>query len=200
MRIYNKTLGYYLNSCGFAPTIYFQFYNLVIQMQLNNLNISYICKKLTFMKDKIYIDTSVLGGYYDIEFEKDTKIFFNRVLNKEFSVYISEITDTELLFAPERVKSLLNEIPADCLTNLSISKEVDDLANTYISEKALGKASLNDAYHIAIATVNKINVLVSWNFKHIVNLNKIRLFNSVNVKLGYSLIEIRCPKELISDE
>jgi predicted nucleic acid-binding protein len=152
------------------------------------------------MKDKIYIDTSVLGGYFDIEFERDTKILFNRILNKEFSVYISEITDTELLFAPEKVKNLLKEIPADCLTNLSISKEVDELANTYISEKALGKASLNDAYHIAVATVNKINVLVSWNFKHIVNLNKIRLFNSVNVKLGYSLIEIRCPKELISYE
>jgi len=69
------------------------------------------------------------------------------------------------------------------------------LAETYIAEKTLGKASLNDAYHIAIATINRINVLVSWNFKHIVNLNKIRLFNSVNVKLGYSLIEIRCPKE-----
>jgi len=150
------------------------------------------------MKDKIYVDTSVLGGFYDIEFEKDTKIFFNRILNKEFSVFISEITETELAFAPEKVKELVNLIPKECLTKLSITKEVDELANTYISEKALGKASLNDAYHIAIATVNKINVLVSWNFKHIVNLNKIRLFNSVNVKLGYSLIEIRCPKELIS--
>jgi len=150
------------------------------------------------MKDKIYVDTSVLGGFYDIEFEKDTKIFFNRILNKEFSVFISEITETELAFAPEKVKELVNLIPKECITKLSITKEVDELANTYISEKALGKASLNDAYHIAIATVNKINVLVSWNFKHIVNLNKIRLFNSVNVKLGYSLIEIRCPKELIS--
>jgi len=152
------------------------------------------------MKDKIYIDTSFLGGYFDIEFEKDTKKLFERIKNGEFEVYISEITDTELLFAPERVKNLLNEIPSNCLIKLSVTKEVDNLAETYISEKALGKASLNDAYHIAIASINRINVLVSWNFKHIVNLSKIRLFNSVNIKLGYSLIEIRCPKELINYE
>ena len=64
----------------------------------------------------------------------------------------------------------------------------------------MGKASLNDAYHIAIATVNRMDVLVSWNFKHIVNLDKIRLFNAINMKLGYPIIDIRPPKELIKYE
>ena len=91
-------------------------------------------------------------------------------------------------------------IPQECIVVLEFSEEAQQLANNYIEEKVLGKASLNDAYHIAIATVNRIDVLVSWNFKHIVNLDKIRLFNAINMKLGYPTIDIRAPKELIKYE
>lgn len=83
---------------------------------------------------------------------------------------------------------------------LDFSKEARELADKYISEKALGTASLNDAYHIAIATVNRIDVLASWNFRHIVNLDKIRLFNAINLKFRYPVIDIRAPKELIRYE
>ena len=74
------------------------------------------------------------------------------------------------------------------------------MAETYVNEKALGKASLNDAYHIAIASVNRLDCLVSWNFKHIVNYDKIKLFNSINLKLKYPLIDIRTPLEFMKDE
>jgi len=74
------------------------------------------------------------------------------------------------------------------------------LAETYLNERILGKASLNDAYHIAIATVNRLDVLVSWNFKHIVNYDKIKLFNSINLRLGYPIIEIRSPKDFLRNE
>lgn len=152
------------------------------------------------MKQRIYIDTSVIGGYYDIEFEADTKLFFNRIKDKEYSVHISKISSIELMPAPQRVKDVLKLIPNGCLTTLEFTEEAQALANHYIREKILGKASLNDAYHIAIATVNRIDVLVSWNFRHIVNLDKIRLFNAINLKLGYPFIEIRAPKELIKYE
>lgn len=75
--------------------------------------------------------------------------------------------------------------------------ESRELAEAYIKEKALGKASLDDAYHIAIATVNRLDVLVSWNFRHIVNYDKLRLFNSINFRYGYPMIDIRSPKEFI---
>jgi len=64
----------------------------------------------------------------------------------------------------------------------------------------LGKSSLDDAYLIAIASTNRLDVLVSWNFKHIVNFDKIRLFNSINMKLGFPIIDIRSPKEFIKYE
>jgi predicted nucleic acid-binding protein len=152
------------------------------------------------MKHRIYIDTSVVGGYFDKEFEIDTKAFFKRIFEKDFFVYFSEISEAEISLAPSFVRELKSKIPADCYRFLELNDESKFLANTYIQEKVLGKSSLDDAYHIAIATTNRLDVLVSWNFKHIVNYDKIKLFNSINMKLGYPLIDIRSPKEFIKYE
>jgi hypothetical protein len=75
-----------------------------------------------------------------------------------------------------------------------------DLADSYMKRNIVTTKYYADALHIAIATVLGVDVLVSWNFKHIVNLNKIKLFNSVNLQEGYPLIEIRTPKEVINNE
>jgi hypothetical protein len=75
--------------------------------------------------------------------------------------------------------------------------ESEHLAEQYIKEGAINRSSEEDALHIAIATVNKVDVLVSWNFKHIVNLDRIRKYNAVNLKYGYSIIEIRSPREIL---
>lgn len=151
-------------------------------------------------KLRIYIDTSVIGGYFDEEFEDDTKSFFERIFNEEFLIYLSEISETELSLAPDFVKSLRLKIPLNCFKYLDLDEESKILAQAYLNEKILGKASMNDAYHIAIATVNRLDVLVSWNFKHIVNFDKIQLFNSINLRLGYPMIDIRSPKEFVRYE
>ena len=152
------------------------------------------------VRTRIYIDTSVIGGYFDNEFEEVTKELFIRIRNKDFNVFISEISINELIPAPQQVKDLFEEIPGDCLFQLEFTEEVIEVADHYIKENILNRRSLNDAYHIAHTTVNRIDVLVSWNFKHIVNLDKIRLFNAVNLKLGYPVIDIRTPKELLKYE
>lgn len=152
------------------------------------------------MKLRIYIDTSVVGGYFDEEFEEDTKLFFDRIFKKDFLVYFSEISETELSLAPDFVKEIKSKIPSDCYRYLDLDDESRELAELYIKEKILGKTSLDDAYHIAIATVNRLDVLVSWNFKHIVNYDKIKSFNSINLRLGYPMIEIRSPKEFVRYE
>jgi len=71
------------------------------------------------------------------------------------------------------------------------------LADTYIEEKVVGRTSIADCRHIAMATIYKVDVLASWNFKHIVNLEKIKGYNSVNLRLGYTMIEMRSPKDLV---
>jgi hypothetical protein len=152
------------------------------------------------MKLRVYIDSSVVGGYFDDEFEEVTKLFFDRIFKKDFLVYFSEISEAELSLAPDFVKGLKSEIPEDCYRYLDLDTESRELAETYINERILGKASLDDAYHIAIATVNRLDVLVSWNFRHIVNYDKIKQFNSINLRLGYPEIEIRSPKEFVRYE
>jgi predicted nucleic acid-binding protein len=149
------------------------------------------------VKQRIYIDTSVIGGYCDREFEMATRQLFERITDEEFDVYFSEINEAELMNAPQQVKAVKDLIPAACFRYIEMTDEVKALALFYITEKALGKASRNDAYHIALASVNKIDCLISWNFKHIVNYDKIKLFNAINMRLGYPLIDIRSPLEFL---
>lgn len=148
---------------------------------------------------KIYIDTSVLGGYFDIEFEIATRELFDQVKNGEYKIVISNITEGELLNAPEHVKTLLNDLNID-YDIITLTDEALNLAMEYIRENVVGQTSYNDCLQIAIATIARMDLLVSWNFKHIVNIKRIRGYNGVNIKNGYHSIEIRSPKDLADYE
>ncbi len=152
------------------------------------------------MKQRIYIDTSVVGGYFDNEFEKATKGLFKRLENSEVIFVVSDLLDLELIKAPKNVRELLHNYSADKFQRVELTEDAIKLANNYISENVVGKTSLEDCRHIALATINKVDVLASWNFKHIVNLDRIKGYNSVNLRLGYQMIEIRSPKDLINYE
>jgi predicted nucleic acid-binding protein len=149
------------------------------------------------MKQKIYIDTSVVGGYFDEEFKEATIKLFERLDNDEIIFVVSDLLDLELLKAPEQVQKLLHNYPADKFQRVDLTEEAIILADTYINEKVVGKTSLEDCRHVALATIHKVDVLASWNFKHIVNLDRIKGYNSVNMRLGYSIIEMRSPKDLV---
>ena len=148
------------------------------------------------MKQRIYIDTSVVGGYFDEEFKESTIALFDRLENSEIIFVVSDLLDLELINAPEKVKTLLQKYSADKFERIELNEELVKLADKYIAEKVVGKTSIEDCRHIALATINKVDVLASWNFKHIVNLDRIKGYNSVNLKLGYQMIEIRSPKDL----
>ena len=150
------------------------------------------------MKQRIYIDTSVVGGFFDEEFKNDTVPLFERLEKGEIIFVVSDLLDLELINAPQKVKDLLHNFSIDKFNRIELTEEAIKLADTYIAEKVVGKTSLEDCRHIAMATIDKVDVLASWNFKHIVNLDKIKGYNSVNLKLGYQMIEIRSPKDLIN--
>jgi predicted nucleic acid-binding protein len=149
------------------------------------------------MKQRIYIDTSVVGGYFDEEFTDATKKLFERLENNEIVFVISDLLDLELIGAPKNVRELLHGFSNDKFERVQLTEEAIRLADTYIAEKVVGRTSLEDCRHIAVATINKVDVLASWNFRHIVNLDKIKGYNSINYRLGYPMIEIRSPKDLI---
>ena len=150
------------------------------------------------MKQRIYIDTSVVDGYFDEEFKEVTAALFKRLENREIIFVVSDLLDLEIINAPQKVRELLYNYSADKFVRIELTEEAIKLADTYISEKVVGQTSLEDCRHIALATVNKVDVLASWNFKHIVNLDRIKGYNSVNLRLGYQMIEIRSPKDLIN--
>lgn len=91
---------------------------------------------------------------------------------------------------------LFNDILGGKTLYANVTTEVEELAETYINEKVVGQTSYADCTHIALATINKADILASWNFRHIVNIDRIRGYNSVNMKLGYPILEIRTPKEI----
>ena len=152
------------------------------------------------MKQRIYIDTSVVGGYFDEEFSDPTIRLFMRFEKGEVIFVIQDLLDLELISAPEQVRELLQKFDAHKFEKIYLTEEAIKLADTYISEKVVGKTSVEDCRHIALATINRVDVLASWNFKHIVNLDRIKGYNSVNYRLGYPMIEIRSPKDLIHYE
>ena len=147
------------------------------------------------MKQRIYIDTSVFGGYFDEEFAEHTIPLFDRLKKNEFTLLFSTVTQDELENAPEKVKELVKGLKIESTEFLDTTDEAVDLATEYITEKVVGQTSYADCLHIALATINRADFLVSWNFKHIVNVQRIRGYSSINIKNGYRQIEIRSPRE-----
>ena len=150
------------------------------------------------MIKRVYIDTSVFGGYFDSEFDEPTKNFF-RILNEQnVTVLVSEILELEIYKAPDHIVELFESLVN--IERVELTDEAKELAELYISENVVGRTSMADCQHIALATINKADVLASWNFKHIVNLERIRGYNSINFREGYQMTEIRTPNEIFRDE
>jgi len=152
------------------------------------------------MVQRFYFDTSVFGGIFDEEFETESQLLFDMVHNGIVRCVYSELSDKELQNAPERVKAFFQELNSAQLERIQITEECYQLAKMYIDEKVVGRTSFDDRPHIAAATLNKVDILVSWNFKHIVNIFRIRVYNSVNLKLGPGTLEIRSPREIVSND
>lgn len=142
----------------------------------------------------IYKDTSVFGGYFDTEFSEDTIPFFEKLVSENVEIIVSQTLELELYRAPTFIIDFYESL--ENVKNVELTEEVENLALKYIEEKVVGKTSLADCQHIALATINNVDVLASWNFKHIVNLERIRGYNSINIREGYKMIEIRTPKEI----
>jgi len=150
------------------------------------------------MNKRVYIDTSVVGGQFDKEFSVDTIPFFDAVTNGQIIIIVSDLLEAELLRAPQHVRDFIATLPVQQIENIRLIQDAANLADQYILAKVVGQTSRADCQHIAMATLAKADVLVSWNFKHIVNLDKIRGYNGINYQLGHQMLEIRTPKEIIN--
>ena len=149
------------------------------------------------MIQRVYIDTSVIGGYFDEEFELYTKLFFEKVVAGKFKIILSDILITELNGAPDEVIRFYKSIPKKHIEYIDQTEDSIQLGDAYLKEGVVGKTSRTDCRHIALATLVNADILLSWNFKHIVNITRIRGYNSVNIKYGHRILEIRTPREIL---
>ena len=149
---------------------------------------------------RIYIDTSVLGGCFDEEFARWSNGLMRDFRARRLVPVLSDVTAAEVDSAPEAVRDLHQEMLALAGAVLPVTSEVLGLVARYEANEILPAKFRGDMQHIALATIARVDALVSWNFKHIVRLEKIRLFNAVNVESGYRVLSIRSPREVTTYE
>jgi predicted nucleic acid-binding protein len=150
-------------------------------------------------KLKVYIDTSVIGGCFDKIFQEWSNKLFEEFISGKKIAIISDTVLKELERAPEEVREKINEIPNEFVEKYNITDEIRNLTEKYMKKNIVTSKFRDDALHIATATIINVDVLVSWNFKHIVNFNRIRQFNSINILEGYKELEIRTPQEVLDE-
>ena len=151
-------------------------------------------------KIRVYVDPSVFGGVEDEEFAESSRRFFERVMRGEFVLPISPQTLAELEHAPEAVQQVLERLASDMWDSVPVDAEVEALAEAYIAAGALLAESKGDAVHVAAASVASADLLLSWNFRHIVRYDRIRKFNGVNAFKEYPSLDFRSPLEVAYGE
>lgn len=148
---------------------------------------------------KVYADTSVFGGVFDLEFAEPSKKFFNEIDAGNFTLVTSALVEAEIEPASENIRTFFAEYALNSEVAVP-SQAALDLQMAYIDAGVVTEKSLGDALHVAIATVSESDLIVSWNFKHIVHFDKIPKYNAVNVLNGYGHIGIYSPLEVIEYE
>lgn len=151
-------------------------------------------------KLRVYVDTSAVGGYFDTEFKEWSQALINDFRAGRYQAVVSNVVDKEIADAPDFVRELYAEVLSWPAEVVNVDDEALALVAQYKARGVLSDRFLEDMLHIALATIAEVDVLVSWNFKHIVRLDKIRLFNSVNLEQGYKPLTIYSPREVISYE
>lgn len=150
---------------------------------------------------RVYCDTSVFGGVFDTEFSRASISFFEMVRGGSFEAVVSPVVDREIHDSdtPQEVVDEYERHLQYC-TIADVTEQALALQSAYLKEKVLGPKWEDDGLHVALATTNQCDMIVSWNFKHIVNYRRIPLYNAVNTLLGYRTIQIYSPLEVIGDE
>ena len=156
---------------------------------------------------KLYLDTSIINFAISAQsVEKEKRITLNllsQIEQGKFEGYISDIVVLEIKKTPDekRQQALLNEIRnRPSLQNIWSNRQAENLAEKYIAEGIIPVRYRDDALHIAIATINHLDIVVSWNFEHLVKSKTRREVQGVNTLMGYHFIDIATPTEVIENE
>ncbi len=149
---------------------------------------------------RIYADTSVIGGCFDEEFAEDSLRLCQAAREGRVLLLVSDVVLRELELAPTHVVDMLDAMPNGSVVQIELNDDVFSLRDAYIAEGVVGPSHGDDATHVAAATVARADAIVSWNFKHIVRLDRMKAYNRINVLNGYGILTIVSPREVRIDE
>jgi len=148
---------------------------------------------------RTYVDASVFGGVYDDEFADESRAFFQQAEQGRFAILTSALVADELEKAPSDVRNLFDRLLPQ-LEVIAVSESAVTLQTAYVSAGIITPRWSDDALHVALATVAGADLIVSWNFRHIVHFEKAPLYNAVNRLHGYREVAIHSPNEVIAYE
>jgi predicted nucleic acid-binding protein len=151
-------------------------------------------------KPRIYVDTSVIGGCFDEEFSEPSNSLIELVRNAKLILLVSDVVLRELEEAPNDVRNLISSLPDGCVERIYSNNEAFELRDAYLEAGILLPKWLDDLTHVAIATVSRADAIVSWHFRHIVRLDKMKAYNQVNLLKGYGILTIISPMEVITHD
>ena len=144
----------------------------------------------------LYLDTSVIGGWFDDEWKEATQELWRQMEAGQWRFFTSLVAAEELAEAPERVRELFNTA-FEAETILDMTAEMDKLAAAYVAHCVVTPKYEDDARHVAACTVARIDYLVIWNFRHLVNVQREAGFNGVNLLQGWPPVRIVNSLEII---
>ena len=148
---------------------------------------------------RVFVDTSVFGGCLDEEFKEDSRRLVEAVRRGRLVALLTDIVIEELREAPRKVRAILESLPPRSVERIALGLEILELRDAYVRAGIVGERYRNDAAHVAAATVAGADAIVSWNFQHIVRLDKMKAYNRVNLEKGYANLTIVTPTEVVGD-
>ena len=149
---------------------------------------------------RVYLDTSVIGGCFDVEFAPWSQALLTACEQGRLRAVVSDIVAAEIDAAPRPIRERYATLVSHDVEIVTVSIEALTLADSYQQRNILTPKYYDDGLHIALATVAEVDVLVSWNFKHIVRYDNIRRFNAISLEHGYKPLAIYSPREVTGDD
>lgn len=149
---------------------------------------------------RLYLDSTVIRGCADPEFERWSWSLIQDFKSGLYKPIISALVQEELADTSPAISEALGVLMQCSPKVIAVTEKAQTLADLYLDRKILSESCRSDALHVALATLEEADVLVSWNYRHILHLTKLRQYITVNLELGLKPLQIRSPRVVASFE
>ena len=149
---------------------------------------------------KVYVDSSIIVGCCDLYHNTWSKNLMEDFKKGLYKPVISTLVQAEMADVPPEVLEAYAEFLKVDPKIIDVSEKADTLAEIYVERNVLNEGFYHDALHVALATLEEVDILVTWDHPNVLHFSKVRGFVQVNLELGLKPIQVRCARLVASDE